>query len=407
VPPSGDRGLTLLDLGENNIITFPNIRNEPKSLLIIKIFCLIQLQYNVKITGNKYFLEVFKKLKKGKQILSLSIISVFLTVSCSGVVDRAGKEGYDAPVKHSVVINTPEQYKPPATEVISFSDNNVEIKLFARSFAQGEAVYVEVTPAKDSVYSAELFIQGENVPLTRFSWGYRGFYGISPSFRASVLKALLFYRKDKESEVNKITGSLKVSKTDFPKAQIKVDLGKFSDKSYYRDPAHKKHIEGSRKLRAKAFKSVTRDSIRNVISHPRDFHKITSEFWKGREYLSYRIKKGKKRQVSTRKRIHRGLDLKGGAGEPVYAMADGKVVLSHDMFYEGKMVLIDHGNKIFSCYMHMSERKVQAGDRVKSGQLIGAVGSTGMSTAPHLHVSFIIRGVHVNPLSILSLPVSN
>jgi len=330
-----------------------------------------------------------------------------MTLSCSGSVNGAGKNSHGVPVKNRAVINTPEQYKPPVPEVISFSDNNVEINLFARFFAQGEAVYIEVSPAADSVYTAELFIQGITVPLTRFSWGYRGFYGISPSFKSGVLKTALFYRKEKGGEVKKITGSLKVSKTDFPKARIKVDLGKFSDKSYYMDPVHKKHIEESGKLRAEAFKSVNPDSISNVISHPRDFHKITSEFWKGREYLSYRIKNGKKRQVSVRKSTHRGLDLRGAKGEPVYAMADGVVVLSHDMFYEGKMVFIDHGNKIYSYYMHLSERNVQSGDRVKSGQLIGTVGSTGMSTAPHLHVSFVIRGVYVNPLSVLSLPVSN
>ncbi len=97
--------------------------------------------------------------------------------------------------------------------------------------------------------------------------------------------------------------------------------------------------------------------------------------------------------------------MRGKSGEPVFAITDGLVVLSHDMFYEGKMVLIDHGNKIFSYYMHLSEREVQTGDRVKSGDIIGAVGSTGMSTAPHLHVSFLIRGVQVDPLSLFSLPV--
>lgn len=346
-------------------------------------------------------------MKKGNHVLSLLVIAVLLTLSCSGTVNGQVKNRNAVPVKNSVILKVPKEYTVPVPEVISFSDNYVSVKLFARSFAQGEAVYIEVVPADASLYSAELTIQGTSVPLTRFSWGYRGFYGISPSFGSSVLKAALVYRTDKESEVNRIKGSLKVLETDFPKARIKVDLGKFSDKSYYKDPVHKKHIEESWKLRSQAFKSITPDSISNALSHPRDFHKITSEFWKGREYLSYRIKNGKRRQVSVRKRIHRGLDLKGGKGEPVYAMADGKVVLSHDMFYEGKMVLVDHGNKIFSYYMHMSDRKVKTGDMVKSGQLIGEVGSTGMSTAPHLHVSFIIRGVHVNPLSVLSLPVSN
>jgi len=87
-------------------------------------------------------------------------------------------------------------------------------------------------------------------------------------------------------------------------------------------------------------------------------------------------------------------------------MADGLVVLSHKMFYEGNMVVIDHGNRVFSYYQHMDSRKVKEGDRVAAGDFIGTVGITGIVTGPHLHVALSIRDVHVNPLSILSLPVS-
>ena len=87
-------------------------------------------------------------------------------------------------------------------------------------------------------------------------------------------------------------------------------------------------------------------------------------------------------------------------------MADGIVVLSHTMFYEGNMVVVDHGNQVFSYYQHLESRKVKEGERVRAGDVIGGAGATGMVTGPHLHVAFSIRGVHVDPLSILSLPVS-
>ncbi len=346
-------------------------------------------------------------MKLVKQIFVLSLTIVFLTTSCSKIVKGLEKKDQNLPVKKSTVINKPEQFTIALPEKNYFSDSFAEIKFYARSFVQGEAVYIEVVPAADSISKARLLIGEKNIPLTRFEWGYRGFYGISPSEKFRTLPFVLYYVKNEFGTVDsgRLTGVLNISKTDFPRSQIKIDLGNFSNKSYYQDPAHKKHIAESAKLKAEAFKSNTSDSISNVLSHPRDFHKVTSEFWKSREYLSYKNIKGKRQQVTARKSIHRGVDLRGKSGEPVFAITDGLVVLSHDMFYEGKMVLIDHGNKIFSYYMHLSEREVQTGDRVKSGDIIGAVGSTGMSTAPHLHVSFLIRGVQVDPLSLFSLPV--
>lgn len=348
-------------------------------------------------------------MKSLKQIFVLSLVIVFLSTSCSRTVNGSEKKNIKPLVKKNTELIKPDEFKTAVPEKIFFSDGSAEIKFFARTFAQGEAVYIEVIPVADSLSKAKLLIKGENVPLTRFDWGYRGFYGISPSEKLENLSFVLYYYVKNENGIadsGKLSGVFNVEKTDFPRSQIKIDLGNFSNKSYYKDPVHKKHIDEAGKLKVEAFKSDTPDIISNVLSHPRDFHKITSEFWKSREYLSYKYKKSKRQQVSARKSIHRGVDLRGKLGEPVFAIADGLVVLSHDMFYEGKMILLDHGNKIFSYYMHMSERKVQTGDRVKSGDLIGAVGSTGMSTAPHLHVSFIIRGVQVDPLSVLSLPVS-
>jgi len=346
------------------------------------------------------------KLRKAFPVLLLT--GLYLLAGCSSAGKGAGKEAAEeVKVKNLTVLKIPEGFESAPAQVLIFSNNEAAVKLFARDFAQGEAVYIEAEPLRGSFSGAELEINGENIPLTSFHWGLRGFYGINPAGNSRNYKILFTYVNSESGKSARVSGTFEVKKTVFPSAQIRIDLGKFSDKAHYSDPENRKHIEESRELRAGAFKSITPDSISNALAHPRDFHRITSEFWKGREYLSYSVKNGRRQQVSSRKSIHRGIDLRGREGEPVFAMADGLVVLSHDMFYEGKMVLIDHGSRIFSYYMHMHDRSVQAGERVRAGDLIGTVGSTGMSTAPHLHVSFVIRGTQVDPLSVLSLPVSN
>jgi murein DD-endopeptidase MepM/ murein hydrolase activator NlpD len=73
------------------------------------------------------------------------------------------------------------------------------------------------------------------------------------------------------------------------------------------------------------------------------------------------------------------------------------------MYYEGNFTIIDHGNKIFSYYMHQSKLLVKSGDKISKGQIIGHIGSTGMSTGPHLHLGFKIGETVINPESVLFL----
>jgi murein DD-endopeptidase MepM/ murein hydrolase activator NlpD len=83
---------------------------------------------------------------------------------------------------------------------------------------------------------------------------------------------------------------------------------------------------------------------------------------------------------------HWGLDIANATGTPVIAPADGVVRLSDGPFLlEGNIVLVDHGAGLVSSYMHLSERLVKAGDKVKQGQRLGRIGTTGRSTGPHLH----------------------
>ncbi len=103
----------------------------------------------------------------------------------------------------------------------------------------------------------------------------------------------------------------------------------------------------------------------------------------------------------TPKNPHRGIDFKASEGTAIEAVADGRVILAESHYYAGSSVYIDHGNGVISLYFHLSKFEVVAGDRVKRGQVIGRAGSTGRSTAPHLHLSVCVQGQLVDPLPLL------
>ncbi|WP_413773925.1 M23 family metallopeptidase [Nostoc sp. MG11] len=98
---------------------------------------------------------------------------------------------------------------------------------------------------------------------------------------------------------------------------------------------------------------------------------------------------------------HRGVDYAGATGSPVIAPAAGRVALvgrvSQGFRVHGNVVGIDHGHGVTSIFMHLSRINVKEGDFVKPGQLIGAVGSTGASTGPHLHWGLYVNGQSVDP----------
>lgn len=100
--------------------------------------------------------------------------------------------------------------------------------------------------------------------------------------------------------------------------------------------------------------------------------------------------------------FHNGIDIPASTGTAVMAVSGGQVAWSSLSSSAGNWIGIDHGNGIYSVYMHMSSRLVKEGDYVTAGQTIGLVGSTGRSTAPHLHLSIRLNGSYVDPLDYVS-----
>jgi len=347
-----------------------------------------------------FFTECGSAAKKGASHSNYSTVSQNIDVIKKYPV--AGNSG----VTKTSILKKPRDLKIGKSQVIVFQNDDIKATLYAKIFGQGNAVYCEIEnkvkgsdPADVSVYYNKV-----NVPVTKTSWGYRCLWGINPEEKPGYVPVTVHYSIN--GGKNSLASEIKIRDIKYPVSKTMLDVGKFSNKDYYSDPKFRNLIAECAALRKKAFSIISDDKIESTISHPRNFHKITGDYWRKRIYLNYKIKNNKRVKVKGRRSFHRGLDFKGDIGAPVYAMADGVVVLSHSMFWEGKMVVIDHGNQVFSYYQHMDSLKVNEGQKVRAGDIIGGVGATGMVTGPHLHIAFSIRGVHVNPLSILYLPVS-
>ena len=99
------------------------------------------------------------------------------------------------------------------------------------------------------------------------------------------------------------------------------------------------------------------------------------------------------------RKMHTGIDFGARRGTPIYATGEGKVIrVEHKKGGYGKNVVIDHGFGYQTLYGHMSKIKTKVGKKVKRGEIIGLVGSSGTSTSPHVHYEVLHKGQKINPL---------
>jgi murein DD-endopeptidase MepM/ murein hydrolase activator NlpD len=125
------------------------------------------------------------------------------------------------------------------------------------------------------------------------------------------------------------------------------------------------------------------------LKAPLDFTRVSSSFNPNRLHPIYKTK-----------RPHRGTDYAAPRGTPVYAAGDGRVIEAGYSRANGNYIFIQHGETFKTHYLHLNKKRVAKGSRVKQGQVIGTVGSTGAATGPHLHYEFLVNGVHRNPRTV-------
>ena len=161
--------------------------------------------------------------------------------------------------------------------------------------------------------------------------------------------------KPREYDTSRIDGLPPSQVSTFTEAQLKS----------IRSSSARKKVGFSSRAKEMGFKN-------GFISPIKEFRKTTN-------FGAQRILNGEP------KKPHYGVDMAAPVGTPIYAPADGIVSLADDdLYFEGAMVLLDHGQGLISMYLHVNEITVENGQRVKQGEQIATVGSKGRSTGPHL-----------------------
>lgn len=305
-------------------------------------------------------------------------------------------------------VKIPLNYRLSSTRQCSFNGADFIMHVFAGNFAQGHAAYVEVRPHPGETLPRRLALQatfeGSEIIINKRPWGFRGIFAIPPDISPGFATIEVKARGGRSDRI--YIFPLKIEPTRYETYRKRMNLGKFSDRDIFvKRPDLKERYEREKKKKDDIFARVGQDAVTGNLSHPRDYHRVTSTFYAKRIYDRYYTNNGKR--ISTRPKVsfHQGLDLMGEVGAPIYALADGTVVIAEEMYYEGNHTVIDHGAGMYSRYMHQSEILVKTGQRVRAGELIGKVGDSGMVTGPHLHVGLLIRGVYVDPVSLLALPL--
>jgi len=249
----------------------------------------------------------------------------------------------------------------------------IGLDIAPRRVVQGQAVRVRLR-TDGPVSRVRVVVGGRMIPLHRHGGAYQAFVGTSPATRPGVLVVHV--------SVESGGGQQTV------RAQVRVRAGDFGVRRLRVAPEllDPKLVEVERRRVAAATARpwgtpLWADPFRRPVDGP-----VTSGY--GVRSVYNGVTRG----------YHLGVDFRAATGTPVRAAQRGVVVLAEGLPLSGNIVMLDHGGGIFTTYQHLSRVAVRPGRRMVQGEVVGFVGSTGLSTGPHLHWGMRVNGVRVNPL---------
>ncbi len=202
----------------------------------------------------------------------------------------------------------------------------------------------------------------------------------------SIILAMPTDQKGKKSieiHVNKevIKKEVEVIAVTWPKSTLSVAPKYVEPPAQYNDMINK-----ARRSNANAFATTSDfNSIQLPLVRPAE-GTISSPFGVQRVYNG---------KLSS---VHYGTDFRGPTESDILAVADGIVLVAEEQYYSGNTIIIDHGQNVFSLYMHLNSFDVEVGEEVKAGVRIGGLGTTGRSTGPHLHLGLRLNGFYVDAM---------
>ncbi len=294
----------------------------------------------------------------------------------------AGACGEDAPRVESetiatVVPTSPAEASPTpwavATEPATFV--SPELLVSIEEVAQGSAILVSVT---GSVSEGEVNFLGRRHALTQGEFSKYAFVGVDVADPAGehVLQVLLTLSN---GSMGSLERTITVRETEWDVTTI-----------YYQEG------EGSTVL--------DQDERENALLAEAYAQETPGKLWDGGWQIP--VQGGISSQFGERRSFndgpvsgnHGGTDFGAAEGTPVVATNSGRVSLARQLAIRGNVVIIDHAGGVLSGYAHLSAFAVAEGQQVEKGQLIGYVGNSGLSTAPHLHWEISVHGVLVDPM---------
>lgn len=244
---------------------------------------------------------------------------------------------------------------------------------------------------KENIKEPKLTLDNHNINFFKFPNKKDSYYALVP---------ISYYKDLKKYKV--IISYIENEKKVFKGIPIEVIDGKYKSEVINVDSSKVTLSEKNKKRVSKEYKeamkiyNTTSETlyINDKFIYPLET-KITSDFGRKRVYNG------------SLKSYHSGTDYRAKVGTKIKAINNGKVVIAKDRFYAGNSIVLDHGNGIYSGYYHLSKMNYKEGDLLKKGDIIGLSGSTGRVTGPHLHFSFRIHGIQVDPLQAIDLLNNN
>jgi len=162
--------------------------------------------------------------------------------------------------------------------------------------------------------------------------------------------------------------------------------------------AYSSEVEVERLLKLSEYELKKFEEVEEALGNIKDRLDHTPSIWPTKGWLSSGF--GMRSDPFTGyKQMHRGIDISNHTGTPIIAPADGKVKLISKSGKIGMMLVLDHGYGFQTRYGHLSKVQVKRGQKVKRGDVIALMGSTGYTTGPHLHYEVIRNGKFYNPMS--------
>ncbi len=216
--------------------------------------------------------------------------------------------------------------------------------------------------------------------------------GLSPSAIATMTDDIFTYDIDFSRDVQPGDRFSVVLDETWREGE-RVDNGKILAATFQTGGKTYTGFRFERNGKAEYFDADGRPLKKSFIRSPIQFARLSSNFG------------ARRHPVLGRMRMHKGVDYAARTGTPIMAAGDARVQFAGVQRGYGNTVILDHGQGHTTLYAHMSRfGKYRSGQRVRQGEIIGYVGSTGLSTGPHLHYEFRINGVHRNPLSVTMPP---